>query len=100
MDFNLFFKSRQGEMGHLLKKIVGRESPSHDKKAGDDCSAFVVGEFRKTGAKVTRFPQKEVGDLHLIEFAGPSRPASEGRILVLTHIDTVWPVGTGNKMPS
>ncbi|MBP1766120.1 MAG: peptidase dimerization domain protein [Candidatus Aminicenantes bacterium] len=99
MDFNLFFKSRQGEMVHLLKNIVGRESPSHDKKAVDACSAFVVGEFRKTGAKVTRFPQKEVGDLHLIEFAGPSRPASDGRILVLTHIDTVWPVGKVNKMP-
>jgi len=99
MDFNLFFKSRQGEMVHLLKNIVGRESPSHDKKAVDACAAFVLGEFRKTGAKVTRFPQKEVGDLHLVEFGGPSRSAADGRILVLTHIDTVWPVGKINKMP-
>jgi glutamate carboxypeptidase len=99
MDFNLFFKSRQGEMVHLLKNIVGRESPSHDKKAVDACSAFVLGEFKKTGAKITRFAQKDIGDLHLIEFAGPSRPLSEGRILVLTHIDTVWPVGKIGKMP-
>jgi glutamate carboxypeptidase len=99
MDFNLFFKSRQGEMVHLLKNIVNRESPSHDKKAVDACSAFVVGEFRKTGAKVTRFPQKTVGDLHLVEFVGPSRPAADGRILILTHIDTVWPVGKIAKMP-
>jgi glutamate carboxypeptidase len=99
MDFNLFFKSRQGEMVHLLKNIVGRESPSHDKKAVDACSAFVVGEFRKTGAKITRFPQKKIGDLHLVEFAGPPRPPSDGRILVLTHIDTVWPVGKIDKMP-
>jgi glutamate carboxypeptidase len=99
MDFNLFFKSRQGEMVHLLKNVVGRESPSHDKKAVDACSAFVVGEFRKSGAKITRFPQKDVGDFHLVEFSGPSRAASDGRILLLTHIDTVWPVGKINKMP-
>jgi glutamate carboxypeptidase len=99
MDFNMFFKSRQGEMVHLLKNIVGRESPSNDKKAVDACSAFVVGEFKKTGAKITRFPQKEIGDLHLIEFAGASRSRADGRILILTHIDTVWPVGKIDKMP-
>ncbi len=99
MDFNLFFKSRQGEMVHLLKNIVSRESPSQDKKAVDACSAFVVGEFKKTGAKVTRFPQEKIGDLHLIEFPGSFKAPANERILVLTHIDTVWPVGRIDKMP-
>jgi len=99
MDFGLYFKSRQGEMVHLLKNVVSRESPSHEKKAVDACSAFVVGEFRKTGAKITRFPQRKVGDLHLVEFAGSYRAAAEGKILVLLHIDTVWPVGKIEKMP-
>jgi hypothetical protein len=80
MDFNLYFKSRQGEMVHLLKNVVGRESPSHDKKAVDACSAFVVGEFKKTGAKITRFPQKKVGDFHLVDFPG-GQSSSGGRIL-------------------
>jgi glutamate carboxypeptidase len=99
MDFKQYFKSRQGEMVHLLKNIVGLESPSQDKRAVDACSAFVVGEFKKTGAKITRFPQKKIGDLHLVEFPGSSKAPSEGRILVLTHIDTVWPVGKINEMP-
>jgi len=99
MDFNLYFKSRQGEMVHLLKNIVSRESPSHDKKAVDACSAFVVGEFRKTGAKITSFPQKKVGDLHLVEFPGSLKSPADGRILILTHVDTVWPVGKIDKMP-
>ena len=99
MDFNQYFKSRQGEMAHLLKNIVGRESPSQDKKAVDACSAFVVGEFKKTGAKVTRFPQKKIGDLHLVEFPGLSKSPANERVLVLTHIDTVWPVGKIDKMP-
>jgi glutamate carboxypeptidase len=99
MDFNLYFKSRQGEMVHLLKNIVNRESPSQDKKAVDACSAFVVGEFKKTGAKITRFPQKRIGDLFLVEYPGAAKAATEGQMLVLTHVDTVWPVGQLAKMP-
>lgn len=99
MDFNLYFKSRQGEMVHLLKNIAGRESPSHDKQAVDSCSAFVVGEFKKTGAKITRFPQRKVGDFYLVDFPAAHSSPAEGRILVLTHIDTVWPVGKIAKMP-
>jgi len=99
MNFNLYFKSRQGEMVHLLKNIVGRESPSQDKRAVDACSAFVVAEFKKLGAMITRFPQKKIGDLHQVEFPGSARVPSEGKILVLTHIDTVWPVGKIEKMP-
>jgi len=86
-------------MVHLLKNIVSRESPSQDKKAVDACSAFVVGEFKRTGAKITHFPQKKIGDLYLVEFPGSLKPEGDGRILVLTHIDTVWPVGKIDKMP-
>src|SRR4030067_1014547 len=99
MDSNRYFKPRQGERVHLLKNIVGLESPSQDKKVVDACSAFVVGEFKKTGAKITRFPQQKIGDLHLVEFPGSLRSSTDGRILVLNHIDTVWPVGKIDKMP-
>jgi len=99
MDFNLYFKSRQGEMVNLLKNIVTRESPSQDKKAVDACSSFVVGEFRKVGAKITRFPQNKTGDLYLVEYPAPARVSTDGQILILTHIDTVWPLGKIAKMP-
>lgn len=99
MDYRHYFKSRQGEIVHLLKAIVHLESPTQNKKAVDACSAFVTAEFRKTGAKITRFPQKMIGDLHLVEFPGSAKVKTEGQILVLTHIDTVWPVGQLAKMP-
>jgi len=99
MDFNLYFKSRQGEMVNLLKNMVIRESPSQDKKAVDSCSSFVTGELRKVGAKITRFPQKRTGDLYLAEYPASAKARTEGQILVLTHIDTVWPVGKIVKMP-
>ncbi len=99
MDFNQYFRSRQGEMVNLLKNIVSRESPSQDKKAVDSCSSFVAAEFKKAGAKITRYPQKKTGDFYLIEYAAAGDRAGESPILILTHIDTVWPVGKIAKMP-
>jgi glutamate carboxypeptidase len=97
MEFRHYFKSRQGEIVNLLKTLVHLESPASDKEAVDKCSAFLVGEFKKTGAKVTRFPQKKIGDLYTIQY--PVSKSKKDQILVLTHIDTVWPVGKIKDMP-
>ena len=89
MDFPLYFRSRQGEMVHLLKQITALESPTDDKKAVDACSSFVAKEFRKLGCKITTMPQKDIGDLTEIEFAPGRLKDADDEILVLTHIDTV-----------
>jgi len=99
MDFPLYFRSRQGEMVHLLKQITALESPTDDKKAVDACSSFVAKEFRKLGCKITTMPQKDIGDLTEIEFAPGRLKDADDEILVLTHIDTVWPVGKIARMP-
>jgi glutamate carboxypeptidase len=99
MDFNQYFKSRQGEMVNLLKQVASHESPSSDKKAVDACSAFAAAEFRKAGARITRLPQKKTGDFHIVEYPASAKGAGEGQTLVLTHIDTVWPVGKIGQMP-
>ncbi|MEN6310250.1 MAG: M20 family metallopeptidase [Acidobacteriota bacterium] len=99
MDFRLYFRSRQGEMVHLLKQLVSLESPTDDKKAVDACTAFVVREFRKLGCKITTLPQKDIGDLTVIEYAPGRAKSADDEILVLTHIDTVWPAGKIARMP-
>jgi glutamate carboxypeptidase len=99
MDFNRYFASRRGELLNTLKKVVALESPTSDKKAVDACSGFVIAEFRKTGARITRFAQKDIGDLHLVEYAPGELKSEPERILVLIHIDTVWPVGKIGTMP-
>lgn len=99
MDFYLYFKSRQGEMINLLKQLVHRESPSLDKKAVDNCLAFVVNEFKKIGARVSRFPQKGIGDFYTVEYPAKGNFGLKKPFLILTHIDTVWPVGKIAKMP-
>jgi len=99
MDFNFYFKSRQGELVNLLKELVHLESPTSDKKAVDACSAFLVDRFKKIGVRASRFAQKKTGDFHLIEYPAKEDERLDGQILILTHIDTVWPVGKIGKMP-
>jgi glutamate carboxypeptidase len=99
MDFRLYFRSRQGEMVHLLKQLAMLESPTHDKKAVDACAAFVAREFKRIGCTITTLPQKDIGDLTVAEFAPGLLKDADDEILVLTHIDTVWPVGKIAKMP-
>jgi len=99
MDFIEYFSTRQEEMLRLLEKIVTQESPSTDKEAVDKCSAFLIKEFRKLGAKIKRFPQSHIGDLYLIEYLTPKNEEEKEQILILTHLDTVWPVGKIEEMP-
>jgi glutamate carboxypeptidase len=99
MDFRLYFRSRQWEMVHLLKQLTMLESPTHDKKAVDACAAFAAREFKRIGCKITILPQKDIGDLIVAEFAPGRLKSADDEILVLTHIDTVWPVGKIVKMP-
>lgn len=99
MDFAAYFNSCQGEMLRLLEKLVSQESPSTDKKAVDRCSAFLIKEFRKLGTKITRFPQRHIGDLYLVEYLPRKSEEKKEQVLILTHLDTVWPVGKIKEMP-
>jgi glutamate carboxypeptidase len=91
------------ELKSLLKLLVETESPSHDKAAVDRVGAIVAEEASKLGAQVEIIPNKETGDHVLIRFLAPSRRVArdeEGApILLLCHMDTVFPLGTLEKMP-
>jgi len=99
MDFRLYFRSRQGEMVNLLKQLAALESPTNDKKAVDACAAHAAKELKRAGCRVTTLPQREIGDLVVAEYAPARLKDADDEILVLTHIDTVWPLGKIAKMP-
>jgi len=93
------------DMKSLLKRLIETESPSADKAAVDHVGAIVVDEARRLGAEVQTVPVKEAGD-HLIARFFPSPRRREGLgergesyILLLCHRDTVFPLGTLEKMP-
>ena len=58
---------------------------------------LVAGWAEELGGKVRRHRQKAFGDVLELRF-GPAR-SKRGRVLLLGHLDTVWPMGTLKKMP-
>jgi glutamate carboxypeptidase len=80
----------------LLKRLVETESPSHDKAAVDRVGAIVAEEARKLGAQVEMLPNQETGDHVLCTFAYGK---GEKPLLLLGHMDTVFPLGTIDKFP-
>lgn len=80
----------------LLKRLVESESPSSDKAAVDRVGAIIAEEARKLGAQVEIVLNKQTGD-HVISrwgAGGKGRP-----ILLVCHMDTVFPLGTLEKFP-
>jgi glutamate carboxypeptidase len=93
----LSIESFSGEIDHLLvllKKLVEIESPSTDKEALDGLGNFVSEQMVSLGASVDRFHHEVHGDHWLGTWGnGP------GGILLLVHLDTVYPLGTLASMP-
>ncbi len=86
-----------------LRALVAIESPSHDKAAVDQAGTQVAAWAAAVGrVKTHRF--KSGGNSLEIRF-GPRASAREARsgaakpVLLLGHLDTVWPVGTVRTMP-
>jgi glutamate carboxypeptidase len=97
MEFLEYYRKRQPEMLRLLKNLVELESPSDDKTAVDRCADFVLKNLKSTGVKLRSYPQSEIGDLHLADYLTESKDPE--KILILCHLDTVWPLGTLLEMP-
>jgi glutamate carboxypeptidase len=91
-------RSRESEMLRLLRKFVRAESPSLDKKSVDDFGRLVAAEWRARGARVTPLRQKNRGD-HLLINVPHKNSDTDGRILLLGHMDTVYDKGSLAKMP-
>lgn len=86
----------------LLKRLVETESPSHDKASVDRLGAIVAEEARRLGAQVEIIPSQQTGDHVLARFHPPYEAVSippSAPILLLCHMDTVFPLGTIDRFP-
>jgi len=85
-------------MVRMLGQFVRCESPSHQKAAVDRLGKLIASEWRRRGAKVSVLRDKTRGDSVRAEiWLGDGRP--KGQIMVLGHLDTVYPLGTLATMP-
>jgi glutamate carboxypeptidase len=89
-------REHEGAMAELLQRLALAESPSLDPQAQARALAILGSELESLGFDVRRVPG-ERGD-HL-EAESSRESADEARQLLLGHLDTVWPVGTIERMP-
>jgi glutamate carboxypeptidase len=91
-----YCNSHAPDIIQTIETLAQLESPSTDKTSVDRCGAALADLVRATGARVERLQQRERGD-HVraqVDGSGSGKP-----VLLLGHFDTVWPVGTLERMP-
>jgi len=90
-----WLRDRTPAMAELLERLARAESPSDDAVAQQQVFVILEELLAGLGFAVERIPGEERGD-HLLARRGNGRGP---RQLLLGHLDTVWPVGTLERMP-
>ena len=92
-----------------IEELVAIESPSENKAAVDGAGRLVAEWLEAMGGKVRWHKQKKFGDLLeaglaprravIGKHSAAGKRSIERPILLLGHLDTVWPMGTLAAMP-
>ncbi|MEK8127908.1 M20 family metallopeptidase [Paenibacillus filicis] len=90
-----FIKAQQGSLLSDLEHLVNLDTPTGSKALVDQAMQVVIDRFQQQlGGTVEYIRQEKYGNqvkLHLGK--------GTGQILLMTHIDTVWPEGETAKRP-
>lgn len=91
---------KQPSLIALARQLIQVESPSDNKAAVDTCVALAAACGEKLGGRVKIHRNRKFGNALEIRF-GPRGSTSNAAkpILLLGHLDTVWPLGTLKTMP-
>ena len=92
-------RRKQAELLELTQRLVRAESPSDDKAAVDACVALAAEHAKSLGGRVKLHRQRVIGNVLEARFGPKSKIDSARSLLVLGHLDTVWPIGTLKIMP-
>jgi glutamate carboxypeptidase len=95
-------RRKQSALLDLTQQLVRQESPSDSKEAVDACAALVAEHARVLGGRVKWHRQRHFGNPLEVRFGPrPSKSSADPKdpLLLLGHLDTVWPLGTLKTMP-
>jgi glutamate carboxypeptidase len=90
------FQKRQRRILDTIQQLVEIESPSDLKAAVDRLSTVLASRFGDLGGKVKLHRIEKFGNQLQADFRGKDRGRKP--VLLLGHVDTVYPVGTISKM--
>jgi glutamate carboxypeptidase len=77
-----------------IQRLVELESPTSDKSAVDAVVTELALGAGDLGGRVSRLANGDAGDHLRAEFGRGAR-----QVLLLGHVDTVWPIGQLSRMP-
>ncbi len=89
-----YFAARREEMVQTLADLVMLESPSNEREAVNAVGDYLAEAFAAQGAQVRRLPQTAFADHLRVEWG-----SGEDQVLLLGHMDTVWPLGEVETRP-
>jgi hypothetical protein len=92
-DFYQFFSEHQEEFIKYLITLAKHESPSREKLLLDKAANFFTDSLTPFADSV----KMQEGEMGPTIMAG--KGSGEKKILILGHLDTVWPVNSENKPP-
>jgi len=90
------FEEKRDTLLAWLQDLVEIESPSHDKFAVDRMGQRVAELMQQSNGNAERMKREGFADPVLGHWKGRS---NDHRILILCHMDTVWPIGTLDERP-
>jgi glutamate carboxypeptidase len=90
------FEQRQDRIIETIRQLVELESPSDNKTAVDRLGSMLAGRFEGLGGHAKLHRAANFGDHLQVDFSGKrgGKP-----LLLLGHLDTVYPLGTLRSMP-
>ncbi len=92
-------REKEATLLDLARKLVLAESPSDNKAAVDACVVLAADRARQLGGRIKLHRQRAYGDLLEVRLGPKSKSSAQNKILLLGHLDTVWPLGTLKTMP-
>jgi glutamate carboxypeptidase len=93
-----YFRKQQNQILDTIQQLVEIESPSDIKAAVDRLGTVLASRFGELGGRVQVHRGEKFGN-HLEVRFGKSHFHDAKSILLLGHMDTVYPIATISKMP-
>ena len=93
------FESRGPAIVELIRVLVERETTSREEARLDEIARFVADQLVAIGGEVRLIAKPGFGTHLRAHFFDDGFPALTPRLLIIGHLDTVWPIGTLARLP-
>src|SRR5690625_1111263 len=90
-----FIKQSEESMLELIEKLVNIDSSSYDKEGVDHVGNLLIKQYETLDFVVERHENKHHGDNLVLQHKDARNP----KILIIAHMDTVFPKGTAKERP-